>query len=237
MERMLFIETPVGKLGITASDEAVTRIFFGREYRNRRRPRNAPETCTPETAGPLLLQAAAELAEYFAGTRREFTLPLAPAGTPFQQAVWEALRTIPYGETRTYGQIAAQIGRPTACRAVGMANNRNPIAIVVPCHRVVGSDGRTGRLCRRSGRQDPPAESRKSPRRLTARRPRTTAGDRPQEAHKTASAGQLKRRQARRHCAGKNSSARKEGGIRRRCRPLFPFTAGQSPNAKALMPS
>ena len=135
MERMLFIETPVGKLGITASDEAVTRIFFGREYRNRRRPRNAPETCTPETAGPLLLQAAAELAEYFAGTRREFTLPLAPAGTPFQQAVWEALRTIPYGETRTYGQIAAQIGRPTACRAVGMANNRNPIAIVVPCHR------------------------------------------------------------------------------------------------------
>mgnify|MGYP003226538130 CR=1 FL=1 len=122
MERMLFIETPVGKLGITASDEAVTRIFFGREYRNRRRPRNAPETCTPETAGPL-------------------PLPLAPAGTPFQQAVWEALRTIPYGETRTYGQIAAQIGRPTACRAVGMANNRNPIAIVVPCHRVVGSTG------------------------------------------------------------------------------------------------
>ncbi|MFQ9211584.1 MAG: methylated-DNA--[protein]-cysteine S-methyltransferase [Alistipes finegoldii] len=141
MERMLFIETPVGKLGITASDEAVTRIFFGREYRNRRRPRNAPEACTPETGGPLLLQAAAELAEYFAGTRREFTLPLAPAGTPFQQAVWEALRTIPYGETRTYGQIAAQIGRATACRAVGMANNRNPIAIVVPCHRVVGSTG------------------------------------------------------------------------------------------------
>lgn len=141
MERMLFIETPVGKLGITASDEAVTRIFFGREYRNRRRPRNAPEACTPETGGSLLLQAAAELAEYFAGTRREFTLPLAPAGTPFQQAVWEALRMIPYGETRTYGQIAAQIGRPTACRAVGMANNRNPIAIVVPCHRVVGSTG------------------------------------------------------------------------------------------------
>ena len=141
MERMLFIETPVGKLGITASDEAVTRIFFSREYRNRRRPRNAPETCTPETAGPLLLQAAAELAEYFAGTRREFTLPLAPEGTPFQRAVWDALRTIPYGESRSYKQIAAQIGRPTACRAVGMANHRNPIAIVVPCHRVVGSGG------------------------------------------------------------------------------------------------
>jgi len=132
MERMLFIETPVGKLGITASDEAVTRIFFGREYRNRRRPRNAPEACTPETAGPLLLQAAAELAEYFAGTRREFTLPLAPAGTPFQQAVWEALRTIPYGETRTYGQIAAQIGRPTACRRSSFWS-RHRGSILPPC--------------------------------------------------------------------------------------------------------
>ena len=142
MERMLFIETPVGKLGITASDEAVTRIFFGREYRNRRRPRNAPEACTPETGGPLLLQAAAELAEYFAGTRREFTLPLAPAGTPFQQAVWEALRMIPYGETRTYGQLAAAVGKPKASRAVGGACHCNPIAILQPCHRVVGSTGR-----------------------------------------------------------------------------------------------
>ena len=142
MERMLFIETPVGKLGITASSEAVTRIFFGREYRNRRRPRNAPEACTPETAGPLLLQAAAELAEYFAGTRREFTLPLAPAGTPFQQAVWEALRTIPYGETRTYGQLAAAVGKPKASRAVGGACHCNPIAILQPCHRVVGRSGR-----------------------------------------------------------------------------------------------
>ena len=142
MERMLFIETPVGKLGITASSEAVTRIFFGREYRNRRRPRNAPEACTPETAGPLLLQAAAELAEYFAGTRREFTLPLAPAGTPFQQAVWEALRTIPYGETRTYGQLAAAVGKPKASRAVGGACHCNPIAILQPCHRVVGSTGK-----------------------------------------------------------------------------------------------
>lgn len=94
--------------------------------------------CTPDA---LLRQAVRELEEYFAGTRRSFTLPLAPAGTPFQQAVWNALRTIPYGETRSYGQIAAQIGRPKACRAVGMANNRNPIAIVVPCHRVVGSTG------------------------------------------------------------------------------------------------
>ena len=90
---------------------------------------------------PLLQEAEEQLNEYFAGARREFDLPLAPKGTPFQKAVWAEMCRIPYGETRTYGQIAAQIGRPTACRAVGMANNRNPIAIVVPCHRVVGSTG------------------------------------------------------------------------------------------------
>ena len=128
-------ETPVGPVTITATGEAVTQIRFGT---------TVPEgsAAVPETAAtPLLLKAAAQLREYFAGTRRDFSLPLAPAGSPFQQSVWQALQTIPYGETRTYGQIAAQIGRPTACRAVGMANNRNPIAIVVPCHRVVGSTG------------------------------------------------------------------------------------------------
>ncbi|WP_295940469.1 methylated-DNA--[protein]-cysteine S-methyltransferase [uncultured Alistipes sp.] len=141
MERLLIIDTPIGKLGITASEVAITRIFFGSKYRCKRKPCNAPELCTEENATPLLRQAVNELTEYFAGKRHEFTLPLEPAGTPFQQAVWEALRTIPYGETRSYGQIAAKIGRPTASRAVGMANNRNPIAIVVPCHRVVGSTG------------------------------------------------------------------------------------------------
>ena len=90
---------------------------------------------------PVLRQAVEELREYFAGERREFTLPLAPAGTPFQQQVWAALREIPYGATCSYGRIAGRIGRPKACRAVGMANNRNPIAIVVPCHRVVGASG------------------------------------------------------------------------------------------------
>ncbi|MCM1251055.1 MAG: methylated-DNA--[protein]-cysteine S-methyltransferase, partial [Alistipes sp.] len=90
---------------------------------------------------PLLRRAVQELQEYFDGVRRSFDLPLAPAGTPFQQQVWSALLEIPYGETRTYGEIAARIGRPKACRAVGMANNRNPIAIFVPCHRVVGASG------------------------------------------------------------------------------------------------
>ena len=92
-------------------------------------------------AAALLQRAERELGEYFAGRRRDFTLPLAPAGTPFQQAVWEALRRIPYGRTCCYRDIARAIGRPAACRAVGMANNRNPIVVVIPCHRVVGADG------------------------------------------------------------------------------------------------
>lgn len=91
--------------------------------------------------GPLLRLARDQLREYFAGRRRDFDLPLAPRGTQFQLLVWRALRAIPYGETRSYGQIAAAAGNPRACRAVGLANNRNPIAIIVPCHRVIGADG------------------------------------------------------------------------------------------------
>ncbi|MGI5960236.1 MAG: methylated-DNA--[protein]-cysteine S-methyltransferase [Massiliimalia sp.] len=90
---------------------------------------------------PAIQETIRQLTEYFEGKRQEFDLPLAPAGTPFQKKVWAALQTIPYGETRTYGQIACQIGNPKACRAVGMANHRNPLLIVVPCHRVVGADG------------------------------------------------------------------------------------------------
>lgn len=90
---------------------------------------------------PLLAQAEEELNEYFAGLRRTFTLPLAPKGTPFQQAVWARLLQIPYGETRTYGQLAAALGRPGASRAVGGACRCNPIGILIPCHRVVGAQG------------------------------------------------------------------------------------------------
>lgn len=90
---------------------------------------------------PAIQETIRQLEEYFEGKRQEFDLPLAPEGTPFQKKVWAALQTIPYGETRTYGQIACQIGNPKACRAVGMANHRNPLLIVVPCHRVVGADG------------------------------------------------------------------------------------------------
>lgn len=92
--------------------------------------------------------AAEQLTEYFQGNRRAFTLPLAPVGTPFQQEVWAALRAIPYGETRTYGEIAAAVGRPRAARAVGGACHVNPLLIVTPCHRVVGSGGAlTGFAC------------------------------------------------------------------------------------------
>jgi methylated-DNA-[protein]-cysteine S-methyltransferase len=89
----------------------------------------------------VLARAAAQLAEYFAGTRRTFDLPLAPRGTGFQRIVWHALAKIPYGETRSYGELARAIGRPAASRAVGAANGKNPLSIVVPCHRVVGASG------------------------------------------------------------------------------------------------
>lgn len=135
MKECLTVSSPVGPLTLVASAEALYAIRFGAEI---------PGGCIRRTetdALPLLRQAARELGEYFAGSRRDFTLPLAPQGTPFQQAVWTALRTIPYGQTFTYRQIAARIGRPRSCRAVGMANHRNPLPIVIPCHRVVGSGG------------------------------------------------------------------------------------------------
>ena len=91
---------------------------------------------------PLLRRAEEQLGESFAGQRKEFDLPLAPAGTPFQQCCWQALCAIPYGRTRSYGAQAKAVGNPKASRAVGMANNRNPLPIVIPCHRVVGSSGK-----------------------------------------------------------------------------------------------
>ncbi len=132
MERSVRLDTPVGPVTVTATERAVTAVRFGAV---------GPAVGQAGDLPPVLRQAVEELREYFEGERREFTLPLAPAGTPFQQQVWAALREIPYGATCSYGRIAGRIGRPKACRAVGMANNRNPIAIVVPCHRVVGASG------------------------------------------------------------------------------------------------
>ena len=96
----------------------------------------------PESAHPVLLDTERELAEYFAGKRKTFSVPLDMRGTSFQKNVWHALLAIPFGETRSYGQLAKQLGSPQAMRAVGAANGRNPISIVVPCHRVIGSSGK-----------------------------------------------------------------------------------------------
>lgn len=117
-------------LEISTSQDAITRISF-------------VEASQPDSAStPLEKQIKQQLDEYFAGTRTCFELPLCPQGTEFHKAVWQALSSIPYGQTRTYAQIAALIGNPKACRAVGMANNRNPLPILIPCHRVIGTDGR-----------------------------------------------------------------------------------------------
>lgn len=104
------------------------------------RAQDAPKA-EPDSPTPLLRQAARQLEEYFAGRRKVFDLPLNPQGTPFQQKVWRALCAVPYGQTASYGRIAAAVGSPKACRAVGMANHANPIAIFIPCHRIIGSDG------------------------------------------------------------------------------------------------
>lgn len=123
-----YYETPMGLIKISAEGDCVnrmTRVEF-------------PDT--DHCPSPATDRAAAQLAEYFAGKRRVFDIPIAPQGTPFQVAVWQALLEIPYGETRSYGQIATAVGNPKASRAVGMACNRNPIWIVIPCHRVVGSN-------------------------------------------------------------------------------------------------
>ena len=122
---------PQGRMTIVDSGGAVVRIGFG--------VLDVEGSALSPTA--LTNEAATQLMEYFAGKRRTFSLPLAPKGTPFQKEVWQALSSIPYSQTRSYADIAAQVGRPKAFRAVGMANNRNPIPIVIPCHRVVGSSG------------------------------------------------------------------------------------------------
>ncbi len=122
------IRAGLTSLAVTLEHDAVTEIRFG-------------GSASRTAATTLEHRVADELLEYFAGTRTEFTVPLSPAGTDFQSAVWRALQRIPYGETRTYGEIAEAVGRPGAARPVGTANHRNPIPIVIPCHRVVGSNG------------------------------------------------------------------------------------------------
>ena len=130
-----YASTPIGSLLLVASDEGLLRISFERGGE----PAIAPEGS--ERADTRLRVVAKQLREYFDGKRRKFDVPLAPRGTPFQLEVWNALRQIPYGDTRSYMGIAQSIGRPAAVRAVGAANGANPIPIIIPCHRVIGSNG------------------------------------------------------------------------------------------------
>jgi methylated-DNA-[protein]-cysteine S-methyltransferase len=129
--------SPVGTLTLVASDDGLAGVLWPGDREGR--VRLAVESEDPRH--PVLVDTERQLKEYFAGRRRTFDLKLDFTGTPFQRRVWKALLTIPYGETRSYGDIARQIGRPSAARAVGAANGRNPVSIVAPCHRVVGSTG------------------------------------------------------------------------------------------------
>lgn len=129
--------SPVGDLMLIASDAGLVAILW--EDDDPARVRLAAREGRSDH--PVLVQARAELTDYFAGARRRFTVPLDMRGTPFQQQVWAALVAIPFGETRSYGAIAKAIGRPSASRAVGAANGRNPVSIIAPCHRVVGATG------------------------------------------------------------------------------------------------
>jgi methylated-DNA-[protein]-cysteine S-methyltransferase len=131
------VTSPVGRLTVIATDRGLSAIL----WENDRPGRVRLDVAGVDDAHPLLVEAGRQLNEYFAGRRQRFSLPLDPSGTAFQRDVWDALGTIPFGETRSYSQIAQQIGRPRAVRAVGAANGRNPLSIVVPCHRVVGSTG------------------------------------------------------------------------------------------------
>ncbi|MBT0622770.1 methylated-DNA--[protein]-cysteine S-methyltransferase [Pseudomonas fluorescens] len=129
--------SPVGQLTLVARDGKLTAILWEQERANRVRLGKLREA----NDSPVLLETARQLREYFAGARSQFELELDFNGTPFQQQVWRALLTIPFGETRSYSQIAEQIGNPKAVRAVGAANGRNPISIIAPCHRVIGASG------------------------------------------------------------------------------------------------
>jgi methylated-DNA-[protein]-cysteine S-methyltransferase len=128
---MISIDSPFGPVRLYASDAGLTHVHVGEL--------EGPEATARET--PVLARTAKQLAEYFQGTRRVFDLPLAAQGTPFQQRVWSVLTTIPLGTTWSYGELARAIGQPSASRAVGAANGKNPIWLIVPCHRVIGANG------------------------------------------------------------------------------------------------
>jgi methylated-DNA-[protein]-cysteine S-methyltransferase len=131
------MKSPVGKLKLVASSQALVAVLWEKERPNRVKL----GTMNLEPRHPILIEAERQIAEYFAGKRTHFDLPLQPEGTEFQKKVWRALREIPFGKTKSYLDLARAIGSPDASRAVGAANGKNPLSIIVPCHRVVGADG------------------------------------------------------------------------------------------------
>lgn len=138
MYHFKLVSTPVGELKLVASERGLAAILWKND--DPHCSRFLPQT--RDEAHPVLIEAERQLREYFAGERRCFTLPLDFVGTEFQKKVWNALVAIPFGETRSYSEIARQIGHPQAVRAVGAANGRNPLSIVAPCHRVIGANGK-----------------------------------------------------------------------------------------------
>ena len=131
------VESPVGKLKLVASSTALVAVLWEQERPNRVKL----DEMKFDPRHPVLIEAARQLAEYFSGARTEFALPLEPRGSEFQKKVWQALREIPFGKTRSYLDLAKAIGSAKAVRAVGAANGKNPLSIVVPCHRVIGANG------------------------------------------------------------------------------------------------
>jgi methylated-DNA-[protein]-cysteine S-methyltransferase len=136
MNAFCYFQSPIGRLLLTSDGTALTGL-----YMEPSRKAQSTDGWTETAAAEPLAATLRQLAEYFGGTRREFDLPLRPQGTEFQKRVWRELTEIPYGTTWSYGQLAKRIDNPSASRAVGLANGRNPISILVPCHRVIGADG------------------------------------------------------------------------------------------------
>lgn len=146
-----YVESPIGKLQLVEKDGKLTHVLFC-SRREVKPPTEQGHEVLAKVGGktvyfeerrtPFLAEVERQLEEYFLGKRTQFDIPLAPEGTPFQRKAWEGLLTIPYGETRSYKQMAEYAGSPKGFRAIGLANNKNPISIIIPCHRVIGSDGK-----------------------------------------------------------------------------------------------
>lgn len=130
--KIFFYKTAIGKIGIAEIDGSITNVYFENDM--------LPQSVTEEET-PVLIEAAQQLDRYLMGQLQQFTLPLSPVGTPFMKSVWTQLCHIPYGQTATYKEIATKTGNAKAARAIGLANNRNPIPVFIPCHRVIGSNG------------------------------------------------------------------------------------------------